>query len=60
MLLFRLEPGACLVSSCALVLVVVVLVGNADTWMKVCKMVINAKSTPEIEVESIVDMVCDS
>jgi len=53
--LFPLESEVCLVSSCALALVVVVSVGNADTEMRVCKMMSNAKSTPEIEGDNIMN-----
>ena len=52
---FPLESEVCLVSSCALALVVVVPVGNADTAMRVCKMMSKAESTPEIEVDNIMN-----
>ena len=49
------ESGSSLVSSCASVLAMVVLVGNANAAVRVCKMKSNAKSTPEIEVENIMN-----
>ena len=36
-------------------IVVVVLVGNANTMVRVCKMMGNEKSKPEIKVEGIVN-----
>lgn len=39
---------------------VAVVVGNADISVRVCKMMSNAKSTPEAEVESMMHMIKDS
>lgn len=36
-------------------MVVVVVVGNADTATRVCEVMSNAMSTPEIEVENIMN-----
>jgi len=49
------EASSCLVSSHALRVVMVVLVGNADTLVRACMMRRNVKSTRRIKVESILN-----
>jgi len=60
LLLLQLGSEACLFSSHVLVLMVAVVVGNANISVRVCKMMRNAKSTPKAEVESIMHMIKDS
>lgn len=51
---FRVESEARLVSSCALAVVVVVLVRNLDILVRICRtMMSNARDTPNFGAESI-------